>query len=327
MKRLLSIVIYLVGVSSCVMGHQTGLSYLKITASDTEDLLLVYKKPLEDSQAKKIQIHFPAYCTRVTFGNKTVTNGFIIDTYHLNCGEKGLLGQRIWVEGLIRRDKGILIEYQDKDKKEKQQNLLRASTPFMFIAVTHSSWNIFKEYVELGFFHILTGYDHLLFLLALIFLASSLKELFYSITAFTLSHSISLGLSVLGFLSVPIPYVEAMIALSIVILFREVIFDKKKIRSKFYLPLMVLLFGLLHGLGFASVLNSIGLPANDIFLALIAFNIGVELGQLLFVSFFSIVMFGIGYFSMAYHKKIEFLIAYCMGIVSSFWLIERMLAF
>ena len=171
----------------------------------------------------------------------------------------------------------------------------------------------------MGFFHILTGYDHLLFLFALLLLASDMRILLYSITAFTISHSLSLALTIFDIVDVPIPFVEAMIALSIIILYREVLVDNGVSYSRFRLPLVVLLFGILHGLGFATLLNQIGLPRYDLATALIAFNIGIELGQILFVS--------LAYIVMIYLSHFRLLLAYLLGGISTFWFIERLLSF
>jgi len=301
------------------LAHQTGLSYLKLSMKDSKRVSVVYKKPLEDSQAKGIEINFPAQCkVDRDYGDiPIIENGFIVDSFSLICSMDTLVGSRIWVDGLIKSDKGMLIEYREGDYLE--QNLLRASKPFMYIEKQRGYWEIFVEYVELGFFHILSGYDHLLFLFALLLLSSNVKILLYSITAFTISHSFSLLLTVLGIVSVPIPYVEAMIALSIIILYREVIEDRGVIYNNFRLPLVVLLFGILHGLGFATLLNQIGLPKGHLLLGLVAFNIGIELGQILFVSLLYIVM--------RYIDHVRIQLSYIFGGISTFWFIERVLAF
>jgi len=315
----LRIVLLFVSFTILSTAHQTGLSYLRLSKIDSSKISVIYKKPLEDSQAKGIVINFPAQCKvdRDYRDIPIIENGFIVDNFSLICSMDTLFGSRIWVDGLVKSDKGILIEYREGDYL--QQNLLRSSKPFMHIERQRRYWEIFVEYIELGFFHILSGYDHLLFLFALLLLSGNIKILLYSITAFTISHSFSLLLTVLGIVSVPIPYVEAMIALSIIILYREVIEDKKVIYNNFRLPLVVLLFGILHGLGFATLLNQIGLPKNNLLTGLIAFNIGIELGQILFVS--------IVYIFMRYIVKIRLQLSYIFGGISTFWFIERVLAF
>jgi len=313
--------------SYLLQAHQTGLSYIKLTQKPRGEVAVVYKKPLEDSQAKGISINFPASCRRSRVQSIGIENGFIIEQFSLSCSHRSLKGSRIWIDGLLTSDKGVLIYYEEDGAVES--TLLRASHAFMLINDNRSALQLFVEYIGLGFFHILSGYDHLLFLFALLLLVDNYKTLFYSITAFTISHSITLGLSALHLLRVPIPFVEAMIALSILILYREVIEGDDASLSRRHLPWMVLLFGLLHGLGFASVLMQIGLPQDDIPTALFAFNIGIELGQLLFVTTALSLGFLFKLIPLILDKKAEivYLLAYIFGSLSTLWFIERVLKF
>lgn len=325
MRCYLRLLLLFFGLSAMVMAHQTGLSYLQLIQSDSGDIDVVYKKPLEDSQADDIHINFPSSCYKANQKIVTINNGYTIFRYGLRCSGGTLMGSRIWIDGLVSTDKGLLVEYQDKDFR--QQNLLRSIQPYILIEKNPSRWKIFAEYVKLGFFHILAGFDHLLFLIAILFLSKNLRQLFYAVTAFTLAHSVSLGLTIFGWISVPVPYVEAMIALSILILYREVIKDEKNSISRRYLPLMVLVFGLLHGLGFASVLSQIGLPQHDILTSLAAFNMGIEIGQLLFVAAAGIILLLID--SLFSNKKVQIikLLSFALGGISTFWLIERVIVF
>ena len=136
-----------------------------------------------------------------------------------------------------------------------------------------------------GIEHILFGFDHLLFVLALILIVRDGRVLLWTITAFTVAHSITLSLATLGVVHVPGPPVEAMIALSIMLLACEIVrlrYGQISLTSRW--PWIVAFsFGLLHGFGFASALTDIGLPQGDIPLALLSFNVGVEIGQLIFI--------------------------------------------
>lgn len=309
--------------------HQTGLSYLKLTIKPHGEVAVVYKKPLEDSQEKGITINFPASCSRSQAQDVTVKNGFIVEKFSLICSQGDFKGSRIWIDGLVSSDKGVLLYYEDSGKVENA--LLRASRPFMLIEDRRSSLEIVVEYTKLGFFHILSGYDHLLFLFALLLLVPNHKTLFYAITAFTIAHSITLGLSALHLLILPVPFIEAMIALSIVILYREVIDDDRESLSRRYLPWMVLFFGLLHGMGFASTLTQIGLPQDDITTALLAFNIGIELGQILFVVTILMIVWILqlllGSLFIANKRVVPYYLSYIFGGLSTFWLVERVMSF
>jgi len=313
-----------------LVAHQTGLSYLKLTRdNNNSSIFAIYKKPLEDSQAKPIEINLPSKCLKESSQEITIENGFIIEQYRIKCLGNTLIDSRIWVDGLVSSDKGILLEYSEDGFR--QQNLLRSSRPFALIERKRDSLEISLEYIGLGFAHILSGTDHLLFLFALLLLVPNLRTLLYSITAFTISHSIALALSTLDIVVTPVPFIEAMIALSILILYREVIIDDHNSLGRRYLPWMVLFFGLLHGMGFATVLGEIGLPPYDIPTALLAFNIGIELGQLLFVSsiliLHTIIYFISGSLYIKLLDSIKIYLSYILGGVSTFWFIERVVSF
>lgn len=190
-----------------------------------------------------------------------------------------------------------------------------------------------RRYTLLGIEHILEGVDHLLFVLALLFIVQNGWKLVQTITAFTVAHSITLALATLGYINTPPAPVEAAIALSIVFLCSEIIHARQgRVGLTFTYPWTVAFsFGLLHGLGFAGALNEVGLPSTEIPLALLFFNIGVELGQLVFV--FGVIaglwflrsVAGVTRSSPVFISG-ERIAAYVIGILSSYWLIERSMA-
>ena len=216
-----------------------------------------------------------------------------------------------------------------------------------------------REYLALGIEHILGGFDHLLFVLGLLVIARTLKRILWTVTGFTLAHSITLSLSALGFVTIPIVPVEAVIALSIVFLAYEIsreagntwvvnagvrphfvgsdpINFKNRQSLTYQYPLIVSFgFGLLHGLGFASALGEIGLVPNEILVSLLFFNLGVEAGQVAFILVFCA---GLWLLKLAADKqgsltdvitarKADMLAAYVIGIPASYWLIERVASF
>lgn len=189
-----------------------------------------------------------------------------------------------------------------------------------------------KRYTLLGIEHILVGIDHLLFVLALLFVVGGGWQLVKTITAFTVAHSITLGLATLGYLNMPSAPVEAAIALSIVFLCVEIIHTRQgRTGLTFSYPWVVAFsFGLLHGLGFAGALSEIGLPPSEIPLALLFFNIGVELGQLIFVCAVLAIMAALRYGAnvtrdTVLYRRGELISVYVIGVVASYWLIERSL--
>jgi len=312
-------------VGNSLQAHQTGLSYVDIHEDNKKNISVVYKKPLEDTQAQDIYIKFPPKCMQVSQDIQTIVDGFVINKYKLWCSEEGLLHSRIWVEGLVSSDRGVLIRYESGSSVEK--SLLRATTPFMYIDKQSSSFELLVEYTQLGIVHIWGGFDHLLFVLALVLLSLSRKTLLYAITAFTLSHSITLAFGILGIVAVEIVYVEAMIALSIVFLAKELMINNRVTFTRKYLGVVAFIFGLLHGFGFSSVLASIGLPQDEIALSLFSFNLGIEIGQLLFIALVSLILMVAKKYISRYEKAIKVSVAYYIGALSSFWLIERVISF
>lgn len=199
-----------------------------------------------------------------------------------------------------------------------------------WLAGSGSVWRAASRYTMLGIEHILTGVDHLLFVLALLFIVNGRWKLVKTITAFTVAHSITLALATLGFVELPASPVEAAIALSIVFLAAEIIWRQRGQDSlTFRRPwLVAFAFGLLHGLGFAGALSEIGLPPSEVPIALLFFNIGVELGQLLFIAVILIVS---GLSSrLIQHQGVTSVVrmvtVYSIGTLATYWFIERSMA-
>lgn len=186
-----------------------------------------------------------------------------------------------------------------------------------------------QEFIYLGIEHIWKGFDHLLFVICLLIIAGFGKKLLWTVTGFTLAHSITLFLSVLGFVKVPVPFVEVCIALSIIFLCGEILRHFKGDSSLTYrFPVIVsTAFGLLHGLGFAAVLLEIGLPKGNLITSLLFFNIGVEIGQILFILGLFALLFGIKYifkFDKFFNSQTLKIVTYTMGILAAFWFFERL---
>ncbi len=199
-----------------------------------------------------------------------------------------------------------------------------------YLAGSCSFWAGAKRYTLLGIEHILEGLDHLLFVLALLFIVSNNWKLIQTITAFTVAHSITLGLATLGYINMPSAPVEAAIALSIVFLCVEIVHARRgKKGLAFSYPWVVAFsFGLLHGLGFAGALADIGLPPDEIPLALLFFNVGVEIGQLIFVFGVLAVLALLRYAAGITRESKVFVageraLVYGVGVLASYWLLER----
>jgi len=204
------------------------------------------------------------------------------------------------------------------------------------IPLTESFGAVARDYLALGVRHILGGYDHLLFLVCLLLIAGTGRRILITITGFTIAHSITLALSALGVLRVPIPPVEAAIALSIVFLAVEIVRGNKNSLTYRYPIAVAASFGLLHGFGFAAVLGETGLPQTEIPTALLFFNVGVEIGQIFFVAaviaVYQLIRF-VGRTSLGRDLSIGALrplqtpAAYAVGMLASFWMVQRVATF
>ncbi len=184
--------------------------------------------------------------------------------------------------------------------------------------------NTIKTYLLLGIEHILLGIDHLLFVLALLLITPGFSKLIKTITAFTIAHSITLSLSALGFVGLPGPPVEAVIALSIVFLAYEIIkyYRGEESLAIKYPWVVAFAFGLLHGFGFAGALTSIGLPQTTIPAALLFFNVGVEIGQILFILVVITVIWLLKKSKINFPNWVKLIPVYGIGYIASMWLIE-----
>lgn len=241
----------------------------------------------------------------------------------------GIEGREIRLDGLAETGNQALVRFIGLDGGEELYRVA-ATDPEVTIPREPGSIDVTSRYALLGIEHIWFGFDHLLFVGALFMLVGNLRTLFWTITAFTVAHSITLALVTMGVISVPVPPVEAFIALSIVFVAVEVVRlgqGRESLASR--KPwLVAFAFGLLHGLGFASALAEIGLPQNNVPLALLFFNVGVEIGQVAFVA----ALFGVSLAARrlarpAQLSRTRLLSCYAVGGLASYWLFDRISGF
>lgn len=190
-----------------------------------------------------------------------------------------------------------------------------------------------RQYLGLGIHHILLGIDHLLFVLGLLLIARQPRRILLAVTGFTIAHSVTLSAAALGLLRVPVAPTEAAIALSIVFLAREALREQQDSLTWRYPVLVSLVFGLLHGVGFASALGEVGLPDGEVAVALLFFNLGVELGQIAFILVVVALVLAVWRLlrkqdssGRALQARLSQVAAWCIGVPASFWLLERILA-
>ncbi len=259
--------------------------------------------------------------------------------------EGGLAGTQIVVQGLTGLSTDVLVRIERLDGSTELARLA-AANPSFSVEGSLSRMEVASTYTLFGIEHILEGVDHLLFVACLIFIAGSGRRILITISGFTIAHSITLTLATLNLVRLPIPPIEAVIALSIVFLAREIAHEHRDTLTWRYPITVSASFGLLHGFGFASALGEIGLPQIEIIAALLAFNLGVEIGQILFVAAIVLCVWiitklvlrlGITKNSalsedsntrpLFWLQNIEKPVAYLIGSVTIIWTGERILLF
>ena len=327
MKKLTFLIfIFLSSIFS--FSDELKLSYLEITENKPQHYSMLLKTPSKDNKKLPIDILMPRGCSLSFPKISNLINDIYLDSWKIKC-DKGLESNTLFVKGLKATDTELLLHLYFHSGVS-HSTLLSPTSPSFNIPKANSSWQIVQTYAWLGVTHILLGFDHLLFVFALLLIVKNMRPLLCTISAFTLAHSLTMAVATLGIVHIPQAPVEAVIALSILFLAMEIIHEKQgKIGLTSQYPwLIAFIFGLLHGFGFAGALSEIGLPQHAITLALIFFNIGVEVGQLMFIV--SIVLIVMVLQRLSYPtllNKLQTVVVYIIGGISSFWLIERILSF
>ena len=310
------------------LAHEARPAYLQLQQTDAETYDVLWKVPgLGEDKRLALNVEFASGTTtidplRVSFAN----NAFVQRWRVQRAG--GLDGTSIRIAGLQATLTDVLVRLERLDGTTQTIRVMPASPEFV-IEASPGRWEVAWTFLGLGVEHILLGFDHLLFVLALLILVRGGKRIVLTVTAFTVAHSITLAAATLGWVTLRAAPVEATIALSIVFLAREIAMAWRGQASLTErIPWVVaFVFGLLHGLGFAGALAEIGLPQNAIPLALLCFNIGVEVGQLLFVGAVLAAVMVAQRWLDGMFKRLRWLPPYAIGGVASYWLIARVAAF
>ncbi|NVK49367.1 MAG: HupE/UreJ family protein [Cyclobacteriaceae bacterium] len=309
-----------------IWAHEVRPAYLQIQEKSPHVYSVLWKVPRTVDKVLDIQPKFEENFFLTETVPPRILEAFVLYTFQLT-GEESLANTELYIDQLNTTGTDVLVNIRFLNG-ESHSFLLQPTENSVLIPEMPNKWMVAKTYTILGIEHILFGFDHLLFVLALIVITQGFKKLVKTITAFTLAHSITLCFSALGIAYLPGPPVEAVIALSIVFLALEIMKSQQghaTLTSR--KPWLVAFsFGLLHGFGFAGALQDIGLPQNEIPLALATFNIGVELGQILFV----VVVIAVSKPIQLFSSNVEWsskIIPYAVGSIAAFWLIERVVGF
>jgi hydrogenase/urease accessory protein HupE len=332
MKRVLLLSIFLAAFASGLSAHEVRPAYLELRQTSPETYDAFWKVPGQGENLRLgLYVEFPAGSTNVTAPRASMANNAFTERWTVKRAG-GLTGGTIHIAGLTATMTDVLVRLERLDGSA-QVTRLTPSTPSFIVEAAPRAMQVAATYLILGVEHILLGIDHLLFVLALLILVKGTRRLIATVTAFTVAHSLTLAGATLGFVHVPGPPVEAAIALSIVFVASEIMHSrqgKAELTERF--PWVVAFsFGLLHGFGFASALSEVGLPQAAIPIALLFFNVGVELGQLLFIASVFVVialarrvMRRSRVWQPAWAWRIP---PYAIGSVAMFWVIQRIAAF
>ncbi|SFD25322.1 HupE/UreJ family protein [Tropicimonas isoalkanivorans] len=332
MKRLAALLLLLVALlqPGAAAAHALDPGYLELAPMGGDRWRVAWLVPDVSGRPMPISVSLPDGCDS-TPPPEPVFDGRAWATAHVVTCAQGIAGGTIRIEGLEQTRTDTLVRYELAPGDARTERLTPGNPAFT-VQADPGRGAILVSYIGLGISHILQGADHLLFVLALLLLIREPRRLLWTITAFTLAHSITLAAASLGWLEMPSAPVEVVIALSIVFLaFELALPPERRDPIAIRCPALVSFgFGLIHGLGFAGALREIGLPRGDIPLALFAFNVGVELGQLLFIG--TVLALGalarrlLPFFARN-ATRLTRVASYGIGSVAAFWVIDRISGF
>jgi hydrogenase/urease accessory protein HupE len=314
-------------VASEASAHEVRPAYLELRQTSPETFDVGWKVPARGEGLRLgLYLRLPETCVNVTDPRGLFTGGAYIERWSIRHPE-ALVGSTIHVDGLKFTMTDVLVRIERLDGTTQVERLTPAGSSLV-VEAAPSRWQVAREYLVLGVEHILLGVDHLLFVLGLLFLVRRRWMLVKTITSFTIAHSITLAVATLGYAQAPVATLNVLIAMSILFLGPEIV---RRFRGRASLTvdhpwIVAFAFGLLHGFGFASGLLELGLPRTEIPLALLMFNVGVEVGQLGFVA----VLIGVGAslrtLGFTRNAWTELAPAYLIGSLGAYWTIDRLVA-
>jgi HupE / UreJ protein len=323
---LLGVCVLLWNAATCA-AHEVRPSYLELREERAGEFDVLLKTPMRGELRLALAATFSGRAEAVTPMTMRATGDAAVQTWRFRALDP-LPGQTVRIDGLQNTMTDALVRVAFLDGSTWVRRLT-PQEPAAVIPPRQSGWSVAALYLKLGVEHILLGIDHLLFVLALIIITRGAWLLVQTVTAFTVAHSITLALATLGYVHVPSAPVEAAIALSIVFVAVEIVHLRQgreglAARAPW---LVAFAFGLLHGFGFAGALSEAGLPEGHVPLALLFFNVGVEIGQLMFIATALCLFAFVRRFHTSGARWANVAAPYAIGSIAMFWVIERVAAF
>jgi hypothetical protein len=312
------------GPAANVLGHEIRPALLNIIEQESGWFEVTWKVPVLPGYELDLQPVFPSSLAPFGPPSNHDLPGAMIQYSTYQAEEGALVGETITIEGLSATQIDVMVRINFADGTT-QSAILRPAAPSFTVPSPGSRGEIAWIYMRLGVEHILQGIDHLLFVLGLLLIVGNRWILLKTITAFTIAHSITLAIATLGYASAPVQPLNAAIALSILFLGPEIVRVWRG-ETSFTIRhpwVVAFAFGLLHGFGFASGLSTTGLPGAEIPLALLLFNVGVEIGQLFFVMIIVMLERSFRILDIRWPRWVEVIPAYTVGSLGAFWTIQR----
>jgi hydrogenase/urease accessory protein HupE len=299
--------------------------YLELSQQTQTEWKLVWKAPILGGLATRAEPLLPDFC-KLKLDTTRLSGPAVVATGKVTCS-KPLAGATVGLKGMEPGSTDALLRVAPLGRPVQTERLVPGNSSYI-VSTVPDGWQVARTYFVIGVEHILGGFDHLLFVIALVLLLQRGRAVVAAATAFTLAHSITLAGTTLGLFGLPQAPVEASIALSIVFLAVEIVKAKPgEPRLSERVPWVVaFLFGLLHGFGFAGALREIGLPETDVPVALLTFNLGVEAGQLMIIAATMAMLAALARFAPRARRPAIIASTYVIGAVASFWFIERIWA-
>jgi hydrogenase/urease accessory protein HupE len=308
----------------CASAHEARPAYLELKETSPGQFTVLWRTPVLAGMGLPVALALPDDIKNITEPKVEELADSVVERRAIDAGPNGLAGERIEFPGLQLTITDVLVRVEMLDGR-KWTTIVHPSQPWVEIVASQSRLGVVETYIVQGIRHILFGADHMLFVLGLLLIVKDRWMLLKTVTAFTVAHSITLAIATLGYAEVPVVPLNAAIALSILFLGPEIVRSWRG-ETSFTIRhpwVVAFAFGLLHGFGFASALTSAGLPHHELPLALVSFNVGVELGQLGFIALVLALERSFRILEVRWPRWVEMLPGYTVGSLGAFWTIQR----
>lgn len=304
--------------------HEARPAYLELTETAPGRFDVLWRTPVLAGRRLPVVLKIPDDVQNLQAPTVQELADSLVERRRIDAGSTGLAGRRIEFVGLQLTITDVLVHVEMRDGRT-WTTIARPSHPWVEIAASQTWLAVVGTYLGQGIRHILFGADHMLFVLGLLLIVKDRWMLLKTVTAFTVAHSITLAIATLAYAEVPVLPLNAAIALSILFLGPEIVRSWRG-ESSFTIEhpwVVAFCFGLVHGFGFASALTSAGLPRAALPLALVSFNVGVEIGQIAFVLLVVLLERSFRQLEMRWPRWVQMLPGYAVGSLGAFWTIQR----